>query len=336
MKGQAIGAVWVALALVGNATLAQNPESTSSILLSPLPGDHSAILPPVVPCCQKEKRCLHRWGHSPAGQLVHAALMPLRWISGGVLGGVGHCPSAEHLAPFVYPELISSPVETIAARIQADEANARARCCAVRYLGTINCHYWPEAEVGLVAALRCDRNECVRLEAARALANGCCCTTRTIEALNLVVSGSEKDGNPAETSERVRNAAQLALSRCVACLFDGGEPIGLPTELPPPQKVGSAQPLSDNGIHLVGLWNQSPKTSRPRAQDPVFEEAVKHFAETAGTSTGVAKTPPAPTCRSHLFGVLLQAWQASPPATHRETGSPPSNPVPTSSRPSRP
>ena len=41
-----------------------------------------------------------------------------------------------------------------AAAIQADEAGAAQRRAAVRYLGTVDCHYWPEAEDALIGALR--------------------------------------------------------------------------------------------------------------------------------------------------------------------------------------
>ncbi|HTN74609.1 MAG TPA: hypothetical protein VL096_05160, partial [Pirellulaceae bacterium] len=49
-----------------------------------------------------------------------------------------------------------------AAKIQADQAAAKERMLAVRFLGTIDCHWYPEAEAALVAALRADRSECVR------------------------------------------------------------------------------------------------------------------------------------------------------------------------------
>jgi hypothetical protein len=101
-----------------------------------------------------------------------------------------------------------------AAAIQADQAGAKARRDAVRFLGTVDCHYYPEAETALICALRTDRSECVRLEAGFALSHGCCCTKKTIEALRICVSGSEKDGNPGETSPRVRIAAFNALQGC--------------------------------------------------------------------------------------------------------------------------
>src|SRR5436305_814669 len=73
------------------------------------------------------------------------------------------------------------------------------------------------AEAALITGLRVDRNECVRLAAARALGSCCCCTKKTIAALTITVSGSSKDGNPSENSERVREAAAAALEMCVTC-----------------------------------------------------------------------------------------------------------------------
>src|SRR5262249_41863214 len=101
-----------------------------------------------------------------------------------------------------------------AALIKRDEADAKARRAAVRYLGTVDCNYWPEAIEALTKSLRRDPNECVRFEAALALRNGCCCNKKTIKALEMCVTGSNKDENPPERSDRVRAAAADALARC--------------------------------------------------------------------------------------------------------------------------
>lgn len=104
-----------------------------------------------------------------------------------------------------------SPAEITAAKIKIDEGQALARQAAVRYLGTIDCHYYPEAEAGIIAALRCDRIESVRFEAAVALGTCRGVSMRTLEALNIVALGLETDGNPAESSETVRLAARHSL-----------------------------------------------------------------------------------------------------------------------------
>jgi len=109
-----------------------------------------------------------------------------------------------------------SLAESVAARVRAEEACAPSRLCAVRYLGTVDCHYYPEAEEALIASLRCDRNRCVRQEAACALGSGCCGTPRVIEALTLVVAAREDDGNPRETCDDVRRAAFQSLQKLLA------------------------------------------------------------------------------------------------------------------------
>jgi hypothetical protein len=101
-----------------------------------------------------------------------------------------------------------------AARIVSDERGARARRAAVRLLGTMDAHRWPEVEQALIASLRADRNEAVRLEAARALAQGNCCTEKTRAALQITADGTDQDGNAAETSARVKKAAREALKVC--------------------------------------------------------------------------------------------------------------------------
>jgi hypothetical protein len=155
----------------------------------------------------KEKCC-----NSAVGKVLSATLQPVSAFSGGLITDRCALPTAAELA---------QPADSAggaAARIKADEAAAAARRADVRYLGTVDCSRWPEAELALINALRGDRNECVRLEAALALARGCCCTPKTVAALSIVVSGSNRDGFPVEKSERVRYAAGAALDHCLACL----------------------------------------------------------------------------------------------------------------------
>jgi hypothetical protein len=108
-----------------------------------------------------------------------------------------------------------SPAEISAAKVRLDEMQGQARRSAVRYLATVDCHYYHEAEAALIAALRADRVEAVRLEAARALADCPGVTVRILDALNLTALGLDLDGNPAETSAAVRSAARDSLNRCL-------------------------------------------------------------------------------------------------------------------------
>src|SRR5262249_41623781 len=135
------------------------------------------------------------------GQLFSNSLKPAAAFTGGILGPI--CPG---LNDPLKDDLLkpADSAEGAASQIKADEANAKARRAAVRYLGTVDCNWWPEAQDALVNALRADRNECVRLEAAWALSRGCCCTKKVVEALAIAISCSSRDGNPKETSDRVR------------------------------------------------------------------------------------------------------------------------------------
>ncbi len=108
-----------------------------------------------------------------------------------------------------------SPAEITAVKIKIDESQAKAREAAVRYLATVDCHYHPDAEAGLIAALRADRVESVRYEAAVALGSCKGATRKIIDALTVTALGHETDGKPSETSERVRAAARQSLQRAL-------------------------------------------------------------------------------------------------------------------------
>lgn len=175
--------------------------------------------------CAAKKAAL---SNSPLCKLLKNALGPLSALTGGIVPGqVG--PSAQDLAA---PGAVGA-----AAKIKQDQKAAAQRRDAVRFLGTIDCHWFPEAEAGLVAALRVDRSECVRFEAARALARGCCCTRTTIEALSICVAGDDRDGNPAENSLRVQLMALEALQRCMA----SHQGVGAEEALPRPEHPASQQ-----------------------------------------------------------------------------------------------
>jgi hypothetical protein len=147
-----------------------------------------------------------------------------------------------------------SPAEISAAKIKLDEAQSKARCAAVRYLATVDCHYYPEAELGLVAALRADRVEAVRLEAAVAIGQCRGVTLRMTEALQLTAQGLDSDGNPAETSERVRTAARNSLQRQWTWML----PPVIDQPSPPP-------------VYTTPDWYlQDPKATQPAAYLPAY------------------------------------------------------------------
>ena len=188
---------------------------------------------------------------SPAGGMLNNALAPYSTLSGGLIPQC--CPTVPTDAAIAALAAQAGPngAQTVAAQVKQDEAEAKARRAAVRYLATVDCHYWPAAEVAIISALRDDRNECVRYEAALALLNGCCCNARTIEALNIVVSGSEKDGKPSETSERVRCAALAALQ---GCLLRYQPPEPAPPESPQPPEAPKAVGALDPSFRRVAYY----------------------------------------------------------------------------------
>jgi hypothetical protein len=163
---------------------------------------------------EKCEKCKDHFCRSQLGNLVNNAGAGATAITGGIIPPI--CPPGPSKEDLLKPP---TSAEGAAAAIQKSEAEAKARRAALRYLGTVDCRYWPEAKAALLAGLRTDPNECVRWEAALSLRNGCCCSKEVIEALTICVNGTEKDGNPGEKSERVRCAAMEALSLCL-CSYE--------------------------------------------------------------------------------------------------------------------
>ena len=192
--------------------------------------------------------------------------------------------------------------EGAAARIKQKEAEAKARRASIRYLGTVDCRRYPEAEAALINGLRADENECVRLEAAMALNRGCCCTKKVLEALVATVSG-RKTNEPAETSPRVRATAAMALEKCIACYAEEETPTASPEKavpLPPPTpgepeaaKVAMAvsrltpDPFLEDARRVL-TWHKRQAIPTPRATaepalvpvpaDPVVQRTIAQMS----------------------------------------------------------
>lgn len=203
--------------------------------------------------------CRSKLGQTQLGSILGNTLKPVTLFSGGLIGGPkspgtsttppggpAAAPGAAPAAPGSAGPPISGPkgAQAASAKIQQYQADSKATIASIEYLATVDCHYWPEAEKALIDALRSNRVECVRLAAARAFEGGCCCSKRTIEALRIVVDGTEDDGNPSETSPRVRSTAFRALQRCLcspAALTPGSAEEGpAPIEPPVPALPGPA------------------------------------------------------------------------------------------------
>jgi hypothetical protein len=217
-----------------------------------------------------------------------------------------------------------------AAKIKVEAAQAEARVEAVRYLATVDCHWYPEAEAGLIASLRADRSECVRLAAAQSLARGCCCTKKTLAALQICAAGSNLDGNPGERCVRVRWAAlhamQVCLSQCDATHFRQ------PAYQDRPESP--ADPLaSSTAADSLPEFYQRVEAIAP---EQLLHNAQQTVAVLAGQQTQVASATAEP--RSGLYGIwaatksepsvspvepLADAYYATTPAV----GYPPARPT---------
>jgi hypothetical protein len=279
------------------AAMAQSsPAHTPAAPAVPEYGEETLV--PPVPQARKN-RC-----HTPLGQFVDCVTAPLRLVSGALSRDCcTEAQSHEELARMTLAHV--SPAEATAAKIKAEEAGAKARRAAVRYLGTVDCHYYPETEFALIAGLRADRNESVRQEAALALANGCCSTSKTLAALNLVVTGSDADGNPSETSERVKAAAMTALQQFVARGV-GSPPAQLPQTLPAvsrgaPSNLQRASYTEANarGLPSASLAERTfAETFGAPTTTPVRSATVQHNLFQRWVSASSARTapelPPAP------------------------------------------
>jgi hypothetical protein len=206
-------------------TAALSPQGQAQVPAAPAAAAPAAAAPAAAPppanmwsmiCLSPEQLALCKAKLCSCGlvQLMNNGLKPIGAFSGGI---IGPC------CPLISPAALAMPADSpegAAARAMADAAGVKARREAVRYLGTLDCHYWPEAQEALINALRGDRSECVRLEAAFALNRGCCCTRPIIKALVICVSSSDEDGFPRECCERVRAVAQAALAHCLECYIE--------------------------------------------------------------------------------------------------------------------
>ena len=198
--------------------------------------------------------CKTKFCGSQLGTLVNSGMTgPLSAITGGLIGGC--CPTTPNAAQLAAAGAAGGP-QGLAAQIQAEEAQAKAKIAAIEYLATVDCKRWPEAEKVLVDRLRSDRNECVRYAAARALGTGCCCTKKTIAGLKLVVECSDADGNPMEGSERVKSAAWYALNHCV-------------TRYVPPKPAPRERPSEPTRPEF-------PTAYQPGSRLPSYEETLEN------------------------------------------------------------
>ena len=248
------------------------------------------------------KACRQHLCEHPMGQMLNAMTQPLSFATGGLITPLcPDVPSEDALKDLANSN--ASPAEQAAAAIKADVAGAAARIAAIRYLATVPCHYYPEAEEGLIAGLRADRVECVRYAAAVALGQGCCCTKKTIAALTIAAEGSSKDGNPSETSDRVKAASLYALNMCLAKTGRNITQQLVPPELPPetnvPPLVPPEQPPEHNKKLIPIAYYK--RNVQYQHTDALVQRAARVLAESVATGSDYRSRPGS-------GGGLFQMW----------------------------
>jgi hypothetical protein len=237
-----------------------------------------------------------------------------------------------------------------AAKIMKDEAEAKQRRAAVRYLGTVDCHYWGEvAEPALIKALRADKNECVRFEAALALGNGCCCTKETIVSLTISVYGVDTirvtdkkvkvretragefaDNAPSETSERVKAAAYAALINCLTCYNEpvsaGPEPTKPgPEPTKPRPEPESTKPVAGTlPLGLTGMETEYQMMGQEKTLAQVVAEA-RRISTNYSPATASISLPTGSHSISEIIAQAVKPAQGAETASVMPTASMPAN-----------
>jgi hypothetical protein len=238
--------------------------------------------------------------------MLNSGLTPISALAGGFIPPL--CPPVPNTSPAALAGLPGGPngAAATAAKIKADEAAAAARVAAVEYLATVDCARWPDARDALIAALRGDKNECVRFAAAKALGTGCCCSPKVIAALKASVSG-EADKDPAELSPRVRGASFAALQNCLARVPAEAQPEPIKVE-PEGPKVRTEGPATSNGAadpthiaagHTVPIPETRPDPEKSDAQ--IIEEARQTLISTAQNPPRVRMLPTGKRSVFHAF-----------------------------------
>jgi len=226
--------------------------------------------------CQKHKQNVANLRSSPLGKLVQGIKKPLSQLTGGIVPAQSHPNEVELAAP--------GP-QGGAAKIKKDQLQAPKRLAAIQELAKVDCHWYPEAQHHLVTALRTDRDECVRFEAAKILSNCKCSSDLVIHALRICVAGTSADGNPAERSLRIRNQAALALECCLSNRHqpsDQDAPDLRPEYPLPPNAVAPGEISADSSTRNRNSsvtqtsfiqGGQSKASKNPRAVKPYDSQA---------------------------------------------------------------
>ncbi|QDU63418.1 hypothetical protein Pan216_42980 [Planctomycetes bacterium Pan216] len=223
----------------------------------------AGLLKKLPSCLAKAKAALCA---SCLGQMIDAMLAPINMATGGCINCCNKPPNKQQLA--------QPGAAGTCAQITKDSIDAAERIESIRCMASADCNYWPEIEKAFIESLRADRNECVRLYAAIALGNGCCCTEKTVKALKLTATGGDSDGNPAEASPRVRAAALQAMNNCTRFygILAPQEPPEKPSGAEPPSPVptpGASGETASAGSYYDGLNEKSLEESLAEARQAI-------------------------------------------------------------------
>lgn len=305
--------------------------------VAPIPG--AAVAVPAEPqgffmkLCAQCEACRRKLCLTPAGAMLNNMTKPLTMATGGIIPPF--CPIVPSAADLAKPGVAGA-----SDAIKKDALEAKMRRDKVRFLGTVDCRYYPDAIGALTAALRTDGSECVRYEAALALNRGCCCNQKTLDALEASVSGTDKDGNPAERSVRVRCTAAMALERCLSCY------------VPPPPVVDPIEPVEPKPVEPLPLPKEKKPIDATTAKKPDVEkkgnpdtrmpskesverawQTLNDFYALLAAEAPMATAPKSD--RTSVYQIIRNAIDAPEPAEF-PSGAQPTLPAPMASDPGTP
>ncbi len=334
-KARILAGVILANGLWAVAAFAQPPAPPAAPAAAAAAADPNAAAAAKPTFCDRLDKacdkCRRKICATPLGGILNAITKPASIATGGIIPNF--CP--------IKPsddDLKKPGAEGAAAQAIKDAQEASARRKAVRILGTFDCHWYPEAELGLAAALRTDRAECVRLEAAIALNRGCCCTRLIVEALEDCVGGTDKLG-PSENSPRVRAIAAMALDRCLCCpeamavveepvpVNDGKDLREEPRKLEEP---GGAKPISPP-MPLVPQGSPSFGPSAKGSGKPTRAQ-IEHARQTLAIARAQieikveAAQPTIPSGQRSIAGLANFIFSGGQPKQQPQTTMPPAAP----------
>ncbi len=253
---------------------------------------------------EQRAQCWADFAKSPLGQMVNNLLKPLAGLTGGILKPLGANDPAKKKLP-------ADSAGGAAAKIAADAEAAKAKIADLEFLAKQDCRRYPEAEAAILNALRAEKIECVRWAAAKALLSGCCCTPKVMKALTVVVNMSDKDGNLAEDSERVRLTSLLALEKCLQTCQPKAEE---PPEKPAQKEKGDVAAVKYEEMTEADIFASaraavakgvvaSPRSTQPaNLRDKLFGPPVE-----IPTTPPPSDTPATPPKDRSLTGLFREA-----------------------------